>query len=183
MKQLSDVSLWSDGVRSAASKVEGSVTTEPFLNALDPKQPAYAPRRHKGDVAVRLAVTKGPWAVHFKSAYNKSDIDSCAAISFYLRLEAGAAPKELYLQLHDVPEFSPPTTTDRVPVLNGLVLNADYQRVVIPMKQVLGTASQFQLDHLDEIVLSGADSPVTLVMDGLQAITTYPPPANPKSAP
>ena len=182
-EQLLDLFIWGEGPGSVATDVEGGVTATTFLNPLAPNQPAYAPRLHKGDVAVRLQVPKGPWTVHFKMAYDKHNIDGYPGLSLYLRLEAGDAPKELYLQLRDEPEFSPPTTTDRAPLLNGLTLNADYQRVSVPMSQVLGPASPFQTDHLTEIILSGnAAAPATLVIDGLSAIAAYPPPTTPDPA-
>ena len=184
LKKFADISLWNEGIGSAGGTVEGGVTAEPFLNPLAPKQPSYAPRLHQGDVAVRLTVSNGPWAMHFKMAYNRQDIESSVAIAFYLRLDGGAAPKELYLQLRDDPDFSPPTTTEKVAVLNGVTLGPTWQRIIVPMQQVLGTATQFQLDHLDEIIVSGDGSaPATLVMDGLQALATDPKPPVPKPTP
>jgi hypothetical protein len=183
--QVLDIALWHDGVGSVTTVLERGVTAEPFLNPLAPNQPSYSPRLHKGDVAVRLKVPKGSWTVHFKAPYNRHDIDAHPAISLYLRLENGPAPKDLSLQLRDVPDFSPPTTTSRVPLLSGVTLNAEYQRIVVPMTQVVGTALQFQRDRLDEVILSGeSDAPATLVIDGLEALATYPPPpASPEPAP
>jgi len=176
-EQLFDLKMWGEGIGSAASDVENGAKAEPFLNPLAPNQPAYAPRRHKGDVAVRLTVPKGPWTVHFKTAYNRHDIDSYAGLSFFIKLEAGEAPKEIYLQLRDEPEFSPPTTTDKVAILHGLTINADYQRVALPISQALGPGSSLQTDHLSEIILSGdSAAPATLVLDDLSAIANYPPP-------
>ncbi len=179
-----DIPIWHDGVGSVVSTVEGDVKVEPFLNPLDPGQPAYVPRLHKGDVAVRLKVPKGPWTVHFKAPYNRHDIESHPAFSFFVRLDDGPAPTALNLQLRDEPDFSPPTTTDRVPVLPGITLNTTYQRAVFPMTQVVGAALQFQRDHLDEIILSGdSPAPATLVIDGLQANVTNPPAPPPPPPP
>ena len=176
-EQLLDLNIWGEGVGSATFDVENGAKAEPFLNPLAPGQPSYAPRRHKGDVAVRLTVPKGPWTVHCKMAYNRHDIDSYAALSFFIRLDDGSAPKELDVQLRDEPEFSPPTTTDRVPMLKGMTLTKDYQRVAAPLSQLLGPGSSLQTDHLSEIILSGDnDAPGTIVLDGLAAIATYPPP-------
>jgi hypothetical protein len=181
-EQIFDSSMW-DGVKSADSEVEGGVTAEPFLNPPPPNLPVPASGKRKDDVAVRLTVPKGPWKVSFKIPYNKDNINSYAAISFYLHLDAGEAPRELYLQLRDGPEFSLPTTTDRVPILHGTTLNAEYQRFVVPMTQLLGTAPQFQADHLSAIIISGeTDAPATLVIEGLQALTTYTPPSSPGPA-
>ncbi len=180
LEQTFDLPMWNEGLGAAATDVENGVKAEPFLNPLAAGQPAYAPRRHKGDVAVRLTTPKGPWTVHFKTAYNRHDVGSYAGLSFYIRVDNGEPPKELYLQLRDEPEFSPPTTTDKVPVLHGMTINADYQRVSMPMGQLLGPASSLQTDHLSEIILSGdSPAPSTLVIDGMSAIATYPPPAPP----
>lgn len=183
-ERVLDFGLWHDGTGSVAQDVEGGVTVEPFLNPLAPGQPSYAPRLHHGDVAVRLKVPKGPWAVHFKAPYNRHDIDAHPALSLFVRLDDGAAPSRLSLQLRDAPDFSPPTTTDRVSVLQGITLNGTYQRVVFPMTQVVGTALQFQRDHLDEIIISGdSPAPATLVIDGLEANATNPPAPPPPEPP
>jgi hypothetical protein len=88
------------------------------------------------------------------------------------------------LQLRDAPDFSPPTLTDKIAILKGMVLNGDYQRIALPMKQVVGNALQFQGEHLDEIILSGTTTaPATLVMDGLQANATNPPALPPPEPP
>ncbi len=164
-EQILDLPIWGDGLGSATFSLENGVTAEPFLNPLAPGQPSYAPRLHKGDVAVRLNVPKGPWTVHIKMPYNRHVIDSYAGLSFFARIEAGSASKEIYLQLLDEPEFSPPTTTARLPMLNGLTLTKDYQRVSAPMSQILGPGSMLQTDHLSEIILSGDnDAPGTLVI-------------------
>jgi len=179
-EQIFDLAIWNDGLGAATADVDPSIKFEPFLNPLAPGQPSYAPRRHKGDVAVRLTVPKGPWTVHFKTPYNRKSIDSYAGLAFFARVDSGPAPKELYLQLRDEPEFSPPTTTDRVPVLHGLTLNGTYQQVALPINQILGPGSTLQTDHLCEIILSGdSDAPATLIIDGLSAIATYPPPPPP----
>lgn len=174
-EQVLDISIWHDGVASVTQDVEGGVTVEPFLNPLAPNQPAYVPRLHKGDVAVRLKLPKGSWKIHFKAPYNMHNIDSHPALALSVRLDSGTAPKELYLQLNDAPDFSPPTTTSPVPLLNGMTLTNAYQRTVIPMTQVVGTALQFQRNHLNEIIISGEnDAPGVLVVDGLRALATYP---------
>jgi hypothetical protein len=171
-----DIGIWHDGVGSVAADPVVGATVEPFLNPLDPGQPSYAPRLHKGDVAVRLKVPKGPWEVHFKAPYNRHNIDGHPAFSFFIRLDDGPAPTALKLQLRDEPDFSPPTTTDAVSVLQGITLTGTYQRVVFPMTQVVGTALQFQRDHLAEIIFSGeSPAPATLVLDGMQANATNPP--------
>jgi hypothetical protein len=172
LTKVTDVGIWSDGVGAVTDTVEGGVTVEPFLNPLEKDQPAYAPHLHHGDVAVRMKAPKGKWAVHFKAPYNRLDISSHPALSLYLRLDAGSAPTQLFLQLKDEPAFSPPTTTAPVPLLAGVTLTPAYQRVTLPMTKILGQATLFQVDHLDEIILSGEnDAPGTLVIDGLQVLS------------
>jgi hypothetical protein len=184
-EKVLDIGIWQDGVGSVADDVENGVVVEPFLNPLLAGQPSYAPRLHHGDVAVRLKVPKGPWAVHFKAPYNRHDIDAHPAISLFVRLDSGVAPTDMNFQLKDVPDFSPATTTARVSLLRGITLNATYQRVVLPMTQVIGPALQFQRDHLDEMIISGdSPAPATLVIDGLQVNATNPPaPPPPEPAP
>ena len=175
LPKVADIGIWSDGVGAVTETVDGGVAVDPFLNPLEPNQPGYAPHLHHGDVAVRIKAPKGTWTVHFKAPYNRLDISSHAALSLYLRTDTGAAPKQLYLQLRDQPAFSPPITTDRVPILSGMTMNGNYQRVVIPMTMIIGKASLFQLDHLDEIILSGEnDAPGSFVLDGLQALASIP---------
>jgi hypothetical protein len=175
LPKVSDIPIWGDGVGAVTDTVEGGVTVEPFLNPLEKDQPAYAPHLHHGDVAVRVKAPKGAWTVHFKAPYNRLDISSHTALGLYLRTDTGSAPKQLYLQLRDQPAFSPPIDTDKVPLLAGVTLNANYQHVVISMPQIIGKASLFQLDHLDEFILSGEnDAPGSFVIDGLQALALVP---------
>ena len=178
---IPDYTLWPWGVKSVANSVEGGVTIEPFQNPPAPAKPPPPPGQPKFDVAARLNVTKSPWKAHFNVDYGHNNFNSYAALSFYLRVEAGEAPKELYLQVRDGPQYSLPVTTDRVPLLKGRELNADYQRIVIPMSQLLASTPQFQTDHFAEIILSGGDTdaPVTLNIEGMQALVTCPPPPPP----
>jgi hypothetical protein len=176
LEQILDLGMWTEGLGSAATDVENGAKAEAFTNPLAPGQPSYAPRLHKGDIGVKLTTPKGPWKVHFKVAYNRHDVASYAGLSFYVRVDNGDPPKELYVQLLDEPEFSPPTTTDKVPVLHGMTINNDYQRVSASMGQLLGPGSSLQTAHLSEIIVSGdSPTPSTLVFDGLAAIATYPP--------
>ncbi len=88
------------------------------------------------------------------------------------------------MQLKDKPEFSDPTTTDSIPALNGLVPGADDQHVIIPIGQALGASPHFQVDHLNEIILSGdATAPSTLVITDLQVLAHNDQAAAPASPP
>lgn len=160
-----DLTVWNKHDRGVAATVEGEVTTQPFVNP---------PEIHKGIPGLQVSVKKGAWTVHLKMPYNIHDITSYEAISFSARVTDGAAPKQLFVQLQDRPEFSPPTTTDKVEALQGQVLTADYQQIVVPMDKLVPPGSQFQTSHLAEIILSGeSDAPGTLIIDGLQIIARY----------
>ena len=175
LPKVADIPIWGDGVGAVTETIEGDAKVEPFLNPLEPGQPGYAPHLHHGDVAVRVKAPKGAWTIHFKAPYNRLDISSHTALSIYLRKETGSPPKELSLQLRDQPAFSPPINTDKVPLIPGITLNLNYQRLVIPMTQIIGKTTLFQLDHLDEIILSGEnDAPGSFVIDGLQALAAIP---------
>jgi hypothetical protein len=176
-QQLLDLPMWNEGLDRSLIVLDGGVTADVFRNPLLPGQPDYAPRLHHGDIAVRLHLPKGPWTVHFNAAYNRHDINGYPGLSFFARAEGGEAPKELYLQLRDAPEFSPPTTTDRVPLLHGITLGGSYQRIAVSMSQALGPTAPLQTDHLAEIMISGeSTAPGTLVIDALTAIPVFPPP-------
>jgi len=147
-----------------AGSVEGDVTITPFG--------IPRPSGHGHPIAaIRIEVKKGPWTVHLKTNYKLHDLNGYEAISFWIKVESGETPKELYAQLRDTPEFSPPTTTARIPILNDLGLTADYQRVDMLINDLLAQSPQFQSDRLGEIIISGeATAPVTLSIEGMQIL-------------
>jgi len=159
--QVNDITLWRDK-KSINTSTDGEVTAEVVDN------PAEV---HKGSPALQIKVPKGAWSVHLKIPWSDKDITSYEAVAFGIRLADGEAPKEISVRLKDAPEFSTATTTEPVPALNGLVPGADYQQVVVPVSQLIGSSPNFKLDHLNEIILSGdTTAPATLVIDGLQVL-------------
>jgi hypothetical protein len=175
--QINDVSLWW-GKPIMTTSTEGDVT----VAVVDESGEA----RH-GPAALSIKVPKGHWVVHLKIAWEYRDMTSYEAVAFWLRMTDGEAPKEINMQLKDAPEFVDQTTTEPVPALNGIVPGADYQHIIVPTGQLLGSSPHFQTDRLWEVILSGdTTAPATLMIDGLQLLARNDkpsPPAAPAPAP
>jgi Sortilin, neurotensin receptor 3, len=177
--KISDLTFWDSNPKAnpkdIAVKIQGSVTAEAAPN------PAEI---HNGGMALRADTKPGSWSVLMMAPYDKSDITSYEAISFWIRTSDGTAPKELYLQLADEPRLSAPTTTGRVPILEGKTLGADYLHVVIPLNKLLVAGTPFQSNSLSQVILSGeTTAPATFFIDGLQILARYDAPASTDPAP
>ena len=170
-----DLTFWDKNAKKIAAKTVGPATVTAAPN------PAEI---HNGVMALRADTQPGSWSVLMNAPYNKHDINGYEAVSFWIRVSDGAPPKELYVQLADEPEFSAPTTTERIPILNGKTLGADYFHVVIPLSKLIGPTSPFQSNHLARIILSGeSTAPATFFIDDLQILARDddPAPADPSS--
>jgi hypothetical protein len=162
--RINDITVWGTKANVVTS-TEGDVTVEPGQN----------PREiHNGSAALRINAPKGPWSVHFKMPWPAWNTTSYEAVAFWIRMTDGRPPKELYLRFKDAPKFSDATTADPVPALNGIIPGADYQHVIVPLSQVIGSNTHLQTDRVSEVILSGdTDAPATLFVDGLQYLVQY----------
>jgi hypothetical protein len=113
----------------------------------------------------------GAWTLKISPPWNQHDITSYGAISFWIRASAGTPASELYLQLVDAPEFTAPTTTPPVPILEGKTLGADYVHILVPLNRLIPEGSPFESNHLAQVLLTGkATAPATYFIDGLQIL-------------
>ncbi len=159
---VADFNFWSDEAKSVTAVAQGSATAQEAPN------PAEI---HNGKPALRIDAKAGSWSVTIKPPWYWHDITSFEALTFAVRVSAGSAPPELMLSLTDKPAFSAPTTTSPVPVLHGLALTGDYQRVTVPLSSIFSASPGFQTDRVGAITLSGQTTGnATLFIDGLQAL-------------
>jgi hypothetical protein len=153
---LKDFDLWNRNGTDINAATDGAIKARPVYN------PAIV---HKGSQALRLDADKGGWSVTLSLTRSMQDLTSYGAFSFWMKAGGGEPPKELYLQLRDEPEFSEPTTTAAVMVPN-VKIGSDYQRIVAPLDELLGSNPQFQTGRVRKIIISGTTSgPVTLYFD------------------
>jgi hypothetical protein len=144
--------------------VDGDVKAEPRPN---PKgiheQPTSSLCIHTGRKPWSVLLNMAPWC--------GGDITGYESFSFGIRAGDGAPPKELYVQLRDIPNLSEAITTDRVPVIHDYVrdgaINTQYRTVVVPFSKLLGkVSSEFQMSMLSNIIISGdGGEPATLYID------------------
>ena len=158
--QTVDITLWNRSPKSVSVVAAGTVAAQGAPN------PAEI---HNGSMAMKVDAKPGAWSVGVRIPRGQNDITSYEGISFWVRVSDGAPPPQLYLQIADRPEFSAPTTTPKLPLLEGKTLGADYIHVVVPISQLLAQSPGFQTNKLDQVIISGeTTAPATLYIDGLQ---------------
>ncbi len=157
-----DVTFWANNAKSFNVKTDGTVTAKAASN------PAEI---HNATMALCADTQPGAWTLKISPPWNQHDITSYGAISFWIRASAGTPASELYLQLVDAPEFTAPTTTPPVPILEGKTLGADYVHILVPLNRLIPEGSPFESNHLAQVLLTGkATAPATYFIDGLQIL-------------
>lgn len=147
---------------------EGDVTVEPVGN---PETFKFK----RSICALRIESHRGPWSVLVPVPYMKDNFTSYQALSFWIKAANGQTPKNVYVQLRDVPSLAAPVTTGRVPVSGGMReggIGADYRRVILPFSQLLGKNNPpLQTQRIGRLIISGdGETPVTLFINDIQIL-------------
>jgi hypothetical protein len=157
-----DLTFWANNTKSFLFKTDGTVTAQAASN------PAEI---HNATMALRADTQPGSWAVKISPPWTDRDITSYAAISFWIRSSAGTPASELNIQLADEPDFTAPTVTPPVSILEGKTLGADYLHITIPLSKLIPEGSPFETKHLANVIISGkATAPATYFIDGMQVL-------------
>ena len=141
-----------------------------------------------GQRADRIVVKGEPWTKHYGIGYYATrDISDYYGLSFWI-MASGAAEEEVFVQLHDLPPYSPSMTTPPLGLMKeGLVeggkIAGEWRRVVVPLKRFLKDAPQFQTPRWLNVILSGeGKSPVTYSMEDMRFLLTAEEAKTPKGA-